>query len=422
MISQSLSASALSGVAAMTGICKTDGYIQSAAKFSGGISLKVAIVVFASFEAVIRTFLLLAFLPIKLISPKTFANMTDKTSSAINTIFDGVKALSQFRAEEKDMIPVPKTWKETTKYSYNCCKDSQVMKIIFENKGLILAGIAVTVALWYNRHAIFNLLTPSGSANDFTKSNPTGTSSSEKPDSGETASSWRSYVLSFLPYFYSPSIRPLGSYIVPVAMFSSVFFAFKSCFSNKDKNINPIPNIEKFEVNKGEKFTVLGFYNGMTNNHGDSLEKILGFDDHTLEKKHNFIQWLFPIETVGVDHTAPLTDFETRDTFKEFAYLREKMKESFNLMLRFYGFQQQANGVVVRSSAYPTKIQNWLKARNHNFLRITRILKSLCLHGLQSDAAAFLKALEEVYEENKLVIGEKSMNFWKGSLHGSEDV
>jgi hypothetical protein len=114
----------------------------------------------------------------KLISPKTFKNMTEKTSSAINTIFNGLKSLAQVRVKGEVIAPVPppppnpKTWKESIKDSlkcgYNYCKDSQVSEIISENKGLIVACVLVAVVVWYNRDAAYpNFEAPISEAPNF---------------------------------------------------------------------------------------------------------------------------------------------------------------------------------------------------------------------------------------------------------------
>ena len=163
---------------------------------------------------------------------------------------------------------------------------------------------------------------------------------------------------------------------------------------------------------KVEALTVLDFYRGGRNDRGYTLREILNFDDNTLERKHDFIQWLFPLEVLGVNPTAPLTTSEVQAVFKADSELRDKMKGSFTVMLGFYGFQQKSSGKIVRSSAYLTQTGNWLTAGNHNFRRITRILHSLRLHGLGSDADAFLKALEEVYRENRSIVGS-SIHHWR---------
>jgi hypothetical protein len=80
-------------------------------------------------------------------------------------------------------------------------------------------------------------------------------------------------------------------------------------------------------------------------------------------------------------------------------------------MLRFYGFSTDG-GKVVRSDDFARKCQNWLTPNNHNFLRITRIIKCLMLFGYSKRARAFYDALLRVYHEHPSLIGEQTLGYW----------
>ena len=56
--------------------------------------------------------------------------------------------------------------------------------------------------------------------------------------------------------------------------------------------------------------------------------------------------------------------------------------------------------------------KGWLTPHNHNYLRITRILTSLGLLGLEDYARAFLAALAGVYAEYGSRIGPRTWEFW----------
>jgi Opioid growth factor receptor (OGFr) conserved region len=59
---------------------------------------------------------------------------------------------------------------------------------------------------------------------------------------------------------------------------------------------------------------------------------------------------------------------------------------------------------------------------NHNHLRITRILKSLRLLGLEAEATAFFVCLADIYhvESGKDApgISDETLTFWKAAAHG----
>lgn len=85
-------------------------------------------------------------------------------------------------------------------------------------------------------------------------------------------------------------------------------------------------------------------------------------------------------------------------------------------MAKFYGFDYSdlPNGEtkIVRSVDYSKIILKWVRRRNHNYLRITRILKCLVTLGLDQEASEFYGCLEKVYEENSDTIGSETFAFW----------
>jgi hypothetical protein len=81
-------------------------------------------------------------------------------------------------------------------------------------------------------------------------------------------------------------------------------------------------------------------------------------------------------------------------------------------MLDFYGFARDG-GRIVQSASFAARSANWLTRGNHNFLRLTRILKALTLLGLEERAAQLLECLEDVYTVNQSVIGQRTISFWR---------
>lgn len=88
-------------------------------------------------------------------------------------------------------------------------------------------------------------------------------------------------------------------------------------------------------------------------------------------------------------------------------------------MLHFYGFEssrsQQVgnpNVEIVPGENFRQASKNWVKRFNHNHLRITRIIRSLRVLGLEEHAAGVHRALRSVYDGGKSGIGGKSMMFW----------
>lgn len=168
-------------------------------------------------------------------------------------------------------------------------------------------------------------------------------------------------------------------------------------------------------------WALLQFYLGQrTDSAGRMIDDILVWDDNLLEDTHDYIQWLFPLrERSAYNATAPLLDEACVQAFRSNEELRTRLKSSFSVLLKFYGFtRKEENGQVVvsRTDAFFRKAENWLTPHNHNFLRITRILKCLTTLGLPQDAAAFEKALEEVYGEYEAIIGKETLRYWREAV------
>jgi len=78
--------------------------------------------------------------------------------------------------------------------------------------------------------------------------------------------------------------------------------------------------------------------------------------------------------------------------------LQERMRRAFHRMMRFYGF-----GV---------RHLPWLTPGNHNFLRLTRMLASLRLAGLEAEAQELFGRLKALYEAHPDLIGRLTWSYW----------
>ncbi|KAG8444888.1 hypothetical protein GDO86_009879 [Hymenochirus boettgeri] len=113
---------------------------------------------------------------------------------------------------------------------------------------------------------------------------------------------------------------------------------------------------------------------------GVNIEEILNKwkgDYEKLEHNHTYIQWLFPLREQGLNFYAKeLTSYE----IEEFKKTKEAIKRfilAYKMMLDFFGIQLiNKNGNVSRATNWKERFQH-LNESQHNYLRITRILKSL---------------------------------------------
>src|ERR1700682_455944 len=89
---------------------------------------------------------------------------------------------------------------------------------------------------------------------------------------------------------------------------------------------------------------ILRFYAGAGPDvHGRFLNEIQSWSDDELERSHNFIQWLFPLDKESkANSDAPVLDEDTIREFRSSPALRLHLQESFIRLLTFYGLQLPA--------------------------------------------------------------------------------
>ncbi|MEW6306280.1 MAG: opioid growth factor receptor-related protein [Verrucomicrobiota bacterium] len=165
----------------------------------------------------------------------------------------------------------------------------------------------------------------------------------------------------------------------------------------------------------------LAFYRGSGRDAcGRTLALIHAFDLGELESTHDFIQWLFPLrEPSNFNPDAPLLTPPRIEAFHKDELLRANLLKSFDLMLGFYGLERAENNGAIglqRASTYPQRKAEWVTPRNHNFLRLTRIMTSLKLLGHEHHGRALLAALEQIYQEEGAVIGATTLGFWRRAV------
>jgi len=154
-----------------------------------------------------------------------------------------------------------------------------------------------------------------------------------------------------------------------------------------------------------------------------TIEEIWGWSHDRLEHEHTYIQWLFPLREPS--HAVPdspiITEAEVREFNRDRA-LQERVRRSLSCMLGFYGFAMRtaadtARGVtIVPAPGFAVRSHAWLTPGNHNHLRISRILKSLCILGLQREAREWFAALQLVYGEHTDTIGSVTYHFWRSAV------
>ncbi len=151
------------------------------------------------------------------------------------------------------------------------------------------------------------------------------------------------------------------------------------------------------------------------------LEDIWMWDFEDLECVHDYIQWLFPLmEVSAFNPDAPLVDASVLAAFDRDERLRQNLLKSLTVMLTFYGW----TGVVDRSgeiSIEPSlnrkdREAEWICPCDHNYLRITRILKCLMTFEMERSALAFYRCLQQIYRKKSDLIGAETFSYWTSAV------
>jgi Opioid growth factor receptor (OGFr) conserved region len=151
------------------------------------------------------------------------------------------------------------------------------------------------------------------------------------------------------------------------------------------------------------------------------IQEIWSWDFEELECAHDYIQWLFPLmEVSAFNSDAPLVDAGVVTAFTEDERLRQNLLKSLIVMLAFYGW----TGIVTEDGKLSIKPSadrrdrelEWICPCDHNYLRITRILKCLMTFGLNQPAQAFYTCLEQIYRERSDLIGGETFSYWTKAM------
>ena len=163
---------------------------------------------------------------------------------------------------------------------------------------------------------------------------------------------------------------------------------------------------------------ILGFYEGSSpDDRGRYLSEIQGWPDAKLESVHDFIQWLFPLpEPSQFNPDAPLLSSEDIAAFRAEASLRANLRRSFERILSFLGLTERADASIGEGASFAARAADVWTTPNHNWLRITRILRSLTLLGLETEAHALYACLNGLYQSRRFPIPDNTFRYWSAAV------
>jgi hypothetical protein len=145
---------------------------------------------------------------------------------------------------------------------------------------------------------------------------------------------------------------------------------------------------------------ITSFLSGTGTDHRHrKVGEIIGFDDQQLEEVHDYIQWLFPLpERSAFNLFAPVLTTEDIEQLKQNSAAQQNLKVAAERMMIFYG-----------------RNRHWLTAIDHNHLRITRIIRSLCLILGKDEAVKFYDEIMKLVLAAGSPVSEQALDHWRRS-------
>jgi hypothetical protein len=171
---------------------------------------------------------------------------------------------------------------------------------------------------------------------------------------------------------------------------------------------------------------IVDFYtkNGVTNS-GRTFDDIMKFDGDQLEKVHDYIQWLFPTKTPSKIHTdSPTLDDETIELLKSNPEFLRRYQQALGKMLRFWGIPytpSMSNDVFISNiHLHDIAVPVWCFKKDHNQLRIARVLESTRLLGFRGTSSSLFHALLKFAGEYAHVheISTRNIAYWYQAMSG----
>ncbi len=124
---------------------------------------------------------------------------------------------------------------------------------------------------------------------------------------------------------------------------------------------------------------------------------ILSFSNQQLEHKHDYIQCLFPTDAPSMHAPAPIVTTEEAIKMRQNEAVIMNLHLATERMIQFY-----------------TEYKGWRHKRNHNYKRISRILRCLRLFGCDRDADKFYEfVMKEIATKHILpIIDQETIEYW----------
>lgn len=139
------------------------------------------------------------------------------------------------------------------------------------------------------------------------------------------------------------------------------------------------------------------------NTQGFSLQDYLTWSALTLENRHDYIQWVFPLfEPSACNPYAPVLSRQTQEQLLALSHFQTLHRRCAEHQIQFW-------------QLYAPTIPAWWDSRNHNCLRVTRALRSLRILGNEELAIQTYHQLLTLAQQWPLQ--PRTLEFWYDAVY-----
>lgn len=142
---------------------------------------------------------------------------------------------------------------------------------------------------------------------------------------------------------------------------------------------------------------ILDFYQDKGLGAGRTFHQVLSLSDDELENNCDWVQHVFPLPEPS--KKQPGSPVATQD--------------DFNTLATTPLLKMRVLAALGRYVAFLDSTTQWRRAKDHNHLRITRVIRCLCLCGLNDPAYDFYEYVKETVGS---VVGKETVWYWEEAL------
>ena len=153
---------------------------------------------------------------------------------------------------------------------------------------------------------------------------------------------------------------------------------------------------------------VIAFFHGGEDPLGRTFAEMLAYSFDRMEECHDYVQWVWPLHEPSMFASVfPVLDEEQAAVLAGSPTAQAHARAALAKFYAFWGLPATPGGPYDAAS----NRLRWCRDGDHNLLRVTRVIRSLRLMGLEAEAAAFAETARAVGAKRGL--SRRTLTYWR---------